>query len=148
MARCVLTLNFSDRYTTPCASSIQNGLSPMVIVRHANLTNRAWLSRLDFFWRNRIDRPHNQSNSKPTKNCDYHHTKTHALAFAKTRCAALTGGDSTLVRRFQPFNWSNDRTPRRLVRHLVDDLLTRKGRDRKRYEPSNRSKLSSAWHPR
>ncbi len=42
-------------------------------------------------------------------------------------CAALTGGDSTLVRDFQPFNWSNDRTPRRLVRHLVDDLATSKG---------------------
>jgi CheY-like chemotaxis protein len=37
-------------------------------------------------------------------------------------CAALAGGDSTLVRDFQPLNWSNDRTPRRLVRHLVDDL--------------------------
>lgn len=36
--------------------------------------------------------------------------------------AVLTGGDSTLVRDFQPLNWSNDRTPRRLVRHLVDDL--------------------------
>ena len=38
------------------------------------------------------------------------------------RSAALTGGDFTLVRDFQPLNWSNDRTPRRLVRHLVDDL--------------------------
>ena len=38
------------------------------------------------------------------------------------RSAALTGGDSTLVRHFQPINWSNGRTPRRLVRHLVDDL--------------------------
>jgi response regulator RpfG family c-di-GMP phosphodiesterase len=37
-------------------------------------------------------------------------------------CAALAGGDSTLVRDFQPLNWSNDRTPRRLVCHLVDDL--------------------------
>ena len=37
-------------------------------------------------------------------------------------CAALTGGNSTLVRDFQPLNWSNDRTPRRLVRHLVDEL--------------------------
>src|SRR6478609_3980109 len=128
------TMTVSDRYTTPCASSIQNGLSPMVIVRHANLMNRVWLSRLDFFWRNRIDRPLNQSNSKPTKNCDYHYTKTLALAFAKTRCAAPTRGDSTLVRHFQSLNWSNDRTPRRLVRHLVDDLLTRKGGDRKRYE--------------
>ena len=36
--------------------------------------------------------------------------------------AVLTGGDSTLVRDFQPLNWSNDRTPRRLVRNLVDDL--------------------------
>ena len=38
------------------------------------------------------------------------------------RSAALAGGDSTLVRHFQSLNWSNDRTPRRLVRHLVDDL--------------------------
>ena len=38
------------------------------------------------------------------------------------RSAALTGGDFTLVRHFQPLNWSNGRTPRRLVRHLVDDL--------------------------
>jgi hypothetical protein len=37
-------------------------------------------------------------------------------------CAALTGGDSTLVRHFQSLNWSNDRTPWRLVRHLVDNL--------------------------
>jgi CPA1 family monovalent cation:H+ antiporter len=36
--------------------------------------------------------------------------------------AALTGGDSTLVRHFHPLNWSNARTSRRLVRHLVDDL--------------------------
>ena len=36
--------------------------------------------------------------------------------------AALPGGDSTLVRHFQPLSWSNARTPRRLVRHLVDDL--------------------------
>jgi hypothetical protein len=40
-------------------------------------------------------------------------------------CASLTGGDSTLVRDFQPVNWSNDRTSRRLVRHLVDDLKRR-----------------------
>jgi hypothetical protein len=39
-------------------------------------------------------------------------------------CASLTGGDSTLVRDFQPLNWSNDRTSRRLVCHLVDDLAT------------------------
>ena len=37
-------------------------------------------------------------------------------------CAALTGGDSTLVRDFQPLNWSNGRTARRLVRHLADNL--------------------------
>ena len=47
------------------------------------------------------------------------------------RSAALTGGDFTLVRDFQPLNWSNDRTPRRLVRHLVDDLGNQQGRDRK-----------------
>ena len=37
-------------------------------------------------------------------------------------CAALIGSDPLLVRHFQPLNWSNDRTARRLVRHLVDDL--------------------------
>jgi hypothetical protein len=37
--------------------------------------------------------------------------------------AALTGGDSILVRHFQPLNWSNARTPRRLVLRLVDDDL-------------------------
>jgi len=41
--------------------------------------------------------------------------------------AALTGDDSTLVRHFQPLNWSNARTPRRLVRHLVDDLGNQQG---------------------
>ena len=46
-------------------------------------------------------------------------------------CAALTGGDSTLVRHFQPLNWSNARTAGRLVRHLVDDLGNQQGRDRK-----------------
>ena len=53
--RSALTLNFNDRYTTPCESSIQNGLSPMVIVRRANLMNRALLSYLDSLRRNRID---------------------------------------------------------------------------------------------
>jgi len=53
--RSALTLNFSDRSTTPCGSSIQNGLSPMVIVRRANLMNRALLSYLDSLRRNRID---------------------------------------------------------------------------------------------
>ena len=38
------------------------------------------------------------------------------------RCAALTGSDCALVRYFQPVNWNIGRTPRRLVRHLVDDL--------------------------
>jgi two-component system, OmpR family, response regulator len=47
------------------------------------------------------------------------------------RSAALAGGDSTLVRHFQPINWRNDRTPRRLVRHLVDDLGNQPGCDRK-----------------
>ena len=41
--------------------------------------------------------------------------------------AAITGSDSILVRDFQPLNWSNDRTPRRLVRHLVDDLGNQQG---------------------
>ena len=44
-----------------------------------------------------------------------------------SRSAALTGGDFTLVRDFQPLNWSNGRTPRCLVRHMVDDLATSKG---------------------
>jgi hypothetical protein len=43
------------------------------------------------------------------------------------RSVALTGGDFTLVRDFQPINWHIGRTPRRLVRHLVDDLTTSKG---------------------
>ena len=42
-------------------------------------------------------------------------------------CAALTAGDSTLVRDFQPLNWSNDWAFRRLVRHVADDLVTSKG---------------------
>ncbi len=41
--------------------------------------------------------------------------------------AAFTGGDSILVRHFQPFNWSNGRTPRRLVHHVVDDLGKQQG---------------------
>ena len=45
--------------------------------------------------------------------------------------AALTGGDSILVRHLQPLSWSNARTHRRLVRHLVDDLGNQQGRDRK-----------------
>ena len=65
--RSTLTLNFNDKYATPCESSIQNGLSPMVIVRRANLTSRGWLSCSDFLQRNKIDRSHNQSNAKPTK---------------------------------------------------------------------------------
>ena len=48
-----------------------------------------------------------------------------------SRSAALTGGDSTLVRHFQSFNWSFGRAPRRLVGHLVDDLGNEPGRDRK-----------------
>ena len=57
--RSALTFNFSDRYTTPCASSIQNGLNPMVIVRRANLMNRALPSCLDSLRRNGIDRSPN-----------------------------------------------------------------------------------------
>jgi hypothetical protein len=41
--------------------------------------------------------------------------------------AALTGGDSILVRHLQPLSWGNARTPRRLVRHLVDDLGNQQG---------------------
>jgi hypothetical protein len=48
-----------------------------------------------------------------------------------SRSAALTGGDSTLVRHFQPIDWSFGRAPRRLVRHVVDDLGNQPGRDRK-----------------
>jgi len=48
-----------------------------------------------------------------------------------SRSVALTGGDFTLVRDFQPLNWSNGRTPRCLVRHMVDDLGNQPGRDRK-----------------
>ena len=47
------------------------------------------------------------------------------------RSPALAGGDFTLVRDFQPINWSIGRTPRRLVRHMVDDLGNQLGRDRK-----------------
>jgi hypothetical protein len=54
--RSALTLNFNDRYMMPCASSIQNGLSLMVIVRRANLMNLALLSCLDSLRRNGIDR--------------------------------------------------------------------------------------------
>jgi hypothetical protein len=62
-------------------------------------------------------------------------------------CAALTGGDSTLVRGFQPLNRSNDRTPRRLVRHLVDDLDNQQDAIN-RYEQGNRSRLSPAANRR
>jgi hypothetical protein len=118
-------LNFNDRYTTLCASSIQNGLSPMVIVQRANLMNRALLSCLDSRRRNGIDR---SLISYQKKIYECVHNKTCLMA---SRSAALTGGDFTLVRNFQPINWNNDRTPRRLVRHLVDDVGNHPGRDRK-----------------
>ena len=54
--------------------------------------------------------------------CVYNKTCLMALPFA-----ALPGGDSTLVRHFQPLSWSNARTPRRLVRYLVDDLGNQQG---------------------
>jgi len=41
--------------------------------------------------------------------------------------AALTGGDSILVRHLQPLSWSNARTPRRLARHLADGLGKQQG---------------------
>src|ERR1700730_17804469 len=41
--------------------------------------------------------------------------------------AALTGGDSILVRHLKPLSWGNARTPRRLVRHLVDSLSNQQG---------------------
>ena len=47
-------------------------------------------------------------------------------------CAALIGSDPILVRYFEPLNWSNDRTPGRLVRHLVDDLGNRQRESSKR----------------
>ena len=62
------------------------------------------------------------------KDYEYVHNKTCLLA---PRSAALTGGDSILVRHLQPLSWSNARTHRRLVRHLVDDLGNQQGRDRK-----------------
>ena len=40
------------------------------------------------------------------------------------RSVALTGGDFTLVRHFQPIDWNIGRTPRCLVRNLVDNLTT------------------------
>ena len=40
--------------------------------------------------------------------------------------AALREGRFQLARHFQPLNWSNGRTPRRLVRHLVDHLGDRR----------------------
>ena len=52
-------LNFNDRYTRPCGSNIQNGLSPMVIVQRANLMNRALLSCLDSRRRSGINRSRN-----------------------------------------------------------------------------------------
>ena len=48
-----------------------------------------------------------------------------------SRSAALMGGDFTLVRHFQPLNWSNGRTPQRLVCHMVDDLDKQPGSDRR-----------------
>jgi len=89
--------------------------------------NRGLLSCSDFFRRKRIDGWRNQSKTNRRKNSDYEHAKTQALAFAKKRFDFLTGGDSTLVRDFQPLNWSNDRARRRLVRHLVDDLGNQQG---------------------
>ena len=89
----------------------------MAIVPRVNLMNRALLSCLDSLPRIGIDR----SPKKPPKTdyeCVYNKTRLMALPFA-----ALTGGDSILVRHFQPLNWSNGRTPRRLVRYLVDDDL-------------------------
>ena len=41
------------------------------------------------------------------------------------------GGNFTLVRDFQPLNWSNGRTLRCLVCHMVDDLANQPARDRK-----------------
>ena len=48
-----------------------------------------------------------------------------------SRSAALTRGDSTLVRHFQPIKWSFGRAPRRLVRHVVHDLGNQPERDEK-----------------
>src|SRR6266581_5024816 len=65
--RSALTPNFSDKYTTRCASSIQSGLRPTVIVRRANLTNRALLSCSDFLRRKRIGRSPSYRTTKTTK---------------------------------------------------------------------------------
>ena len=53
------------------------------------------------------------------------------MASPKTRFASIAGGDSTLVCRLQSLNRISAWIPRRLVRHLVDDLGNHPGRDRK-----------------
>ena len=93
----------------------------MAIVRRANPMNRALLSCLDSLRRSGIDRSPN-SLPKNDYECVYNKTRLMALPFA-----AITGSDSILVRHFQPLNWSNVRTPRRMVCHLVDDLGNQQG---------------------
>ena len=115
------TLNCSVRYMTPCASNIQNGLNQMVIVRRATLMNRALLNYLGSLHRNGIDRRPDES----PKNNKIIYGKKFLMASA---CTALAGGHSTLVRDFQPPNWSNDGAPWRLVRYLVDHLGNRQGK--------------------
>ena len=66
-----LTLNFSNRCTTPCAPNILNGFSPMVIVRHASPTNRGLLSCSASLRRTKI------------KNYEGKDKKTRALALAE-----------------------------------------------------------------
>jgi hypothetical protein len=120
--RSALTHNFSDKYTTPCASNIPNGLGPAVIVRRANLTNHALLSCSDSLRRRRIDRRANYPPRKQRKNYEYEYKRTFALASPKTLFAPLARGDSTLVRYFQSVNWINNRVSRSLVCHLADHL--------------------------
>src|SRR5437879_10528633 len=87
----------------------QSGLRPTVIVRRANLTNRALLSCSDFLRRKRIGRSPSYRTTKRTRNFGYEYRESCALASAKTRLALLARGDSTLVRHFQPVNWLNPR---------------------------------------
>ena len=93
----------------------------MAIVRRANLMNRVLLSCLDSLRRNGIDRSPKLTTKKDYE-CVYH--KTCLMA---TRSTALKEGDFALVRDFQPIDWNIGRTPRRLVRNLVDDLTTSEG---------------------
>ena len=81
----------------------------MVIVRRANLMSHALLSCLDSLPRSGIDGPPDQL---PKKDYECVYNKTCVMA---ARYAALTGGDSALVRHFQSINWIHIRPARRMV---------------------------------